>query len=105
MQSKKRKDYKTWKKKTSPIRVDIDMAITKTPNWHYYREIGKHFLCDSQRYTHIPGNEHIVHKDEAAKNVREYGEHYTTRPDCFDPWKWMPKTYDLNKKSECLEIY
>jgi len=76
----------------------------KSTEWHYKHRIGEEFLCENQRYNHIPGNHHMIYKDEAARSARVYGKYYFDREHCFDPWKFMPRTYDLSNKEECREI-
>lgn len=36
--------------------------------------------------------------------TREYASHYNGRGYCFDPWTFVPETFDLSKENECLEI-
>ena len=36
------------------------MIYTKTPDFHFYHEIGKNFLCLHQIYNHIPGNNYLT---------------------------------------------
>jgi hypothetical protein len=103
---KKKKDKPRPKTNLNGLPEELDIFFTKIPTWHLKRTIGVHFLCEGQRYGHIPGNEHIVHKDEAAINAVEYSKYYADgREHCFDPWVFMPKTYVLNDKEQCLEIY
>lgn len=87
-----------------PLRPDINMFFHKSPSWHYKHKIDTHFLCPGQKYNHIPGHEHMTNKDEAADNNRAYGKYYKDRPECFDPWRFMPETYNLADKTQCLEI-
>lgn len=77
----------------------------KTPQWHLRHKIGSHFLCDGQRYNHIPGHEHFVNKDEMGRLNRDYGLHYTDRKHCFDSWEFMPETLDLSDPEECVEFF
>lgn len=84
--------------------VETNMFFHKSMEFHLYHKIGTHFLCPGQRYNHIPGHEHMVNKDEAAWNTRNYGDYYKDRLHCFDPWKFLPYTLDLSNKEQCLEI-
>jgi hypothetical protein len=87
-----------------PLDPAIRLFLHKTPQWHLYHRIGSEFLCEGQRYNHIPGHEHIIHKDEFARLAYEYGLHYADRPECFKAWEFMPLTYDLNRKDDCETI-
>lgn len=94
-------DYQT---PIEPLHPGISIFFHKSPNWHFRHKIDSHFLCPGQRYNHIPGQDHMVNKDEAADNAREYGEYYKNRPECFDPWKFMPYTYNLADSFQCREF-
>jgi len=90
--------------KDEPIPPEIDIFYHKSPEWHYYHLIGEHFLCGSQRYNHIPGHFAMVDKHTVATNAKEYGRYYDTRPDCFEPWQFMPRTYSMSDPEDCEEI-
>jgi hypothetical protein len=82
----------------------IRLFLHKTPGWHLRHRIGTEFLCEGQRYNHIPGHEHIVNKDEFARIAFEYGQHFADRPECFQVWEFMPLTYDLHREADCTEF-
>eukprot|EP00359_Climacostomum_virens_P001647 CAMPEP_0204899276 /NCGR_PEP_ID=MMETSP1397-20131031/1766_1 /ASSEMBLY_ACC=CAM_ASM_000891 /TAXON_ID=49980 /ORGANISM="Climacostomum Climacostomum virens, Strain Stock W-24" /LENGTH=483 /DNA_ID=CAMNT_0052067223 /DNA_START=189 /DNA_END=1637 /DNA_ORIENTATION=+ len=84
-----------------PLDPSIRIFYHKTPGWHLYHRIGSEFLCEGQRYNHIPGHEHIINKDEFARLNYEYGQYYASRPQCFQAWEFMPLTYDLNRQGDC----
>lgn len=94
--------YHPWEK----LYPEISMFFVHEPAWHDYHEIGKHFLCQGQRYNHIPGNHHLNFKDETANRLQEYAKkHYKGRANCFDPWTILPKTYDLSDLNQCKEYF
>ena len=82
----------------------ISLFMNRRITWHRYHKIGTHFLCEGQRYNHIPGAEKLNYKDVIANTMRDYGEYYSGREHCFDPWKIMPQTLDLTVKEQCLEF-
>ena len=74
------------------------------PSWHLNFKIGTHFLCEGQRYNHIPGNGWLNFKDVSANSLRKYNEYYFDRPQCFDAWRVMPYTLDLTQTAQCFEF-
>lgn len=82
----------------------ITLFINHQINWHTYHELGKHFLCEGQKYNHIPGAEQLNFKDVIANTMRDYGKHYSGREHCFNPWTFMPHTLDLTKTDQCQEF-
>jgi hypothetical protein len=96
----KKNDLPEW----TTLPVSIRLFVHKSPFWHKYHMIGKHFLCPGQFYNHIPGNDHLANKDEIVGQVREYGEYYAGREQCFNPWKFLPYTLNMAKADHCLEL-
>lgn len=84
--------------------LNIRLFMHKSPFWHKFHKIGENFLCPGQFYNHIPGNDHMTNKDEIVDQVREYGSYYEGRQECFDPWKFLPYTLNMNKPEHCLEL-
>jgi len=83
---------------------NINMFFHKSPSWHRKHKIDVHFLCEGQRYNHIEGHQQMVYKDGAARACRDYGKYYSGRKDCFNPWAFMPETFDLSDREDCLKI-
>ena len=46
------------------------LFYTKKVTFHYFHEIGKHFLCNSQMYNHIPGHGVLTRKDLQVESVK-----------------------------------
>ena len=94
--------YHPWEK----LYPEISLFFVHEPAWHDYHQIGLHFLCDGQRYNHIPGNHHLNFKDETANRLQEYSKtHYAGRKHCFSPWEITPFTYDLSDISQCRAFF
>lgn len=72
--------------------------------WHFHMMIGTSFLCEGQKYNHIPGNIYLSYKDLITKQAKLYSQSYEPRDFCFNVDEFMPKTYDLTDEAECLEI-
>lgn len=49
-----------------------DMFFTKKASFHYYHEIGKHFVCFGQSYNHIPGHSTLIRKDFLAESTEKW---------------------------------
>lgn len=96
-------DYHDLPERTT-LPLNIRLFVHKSPFWHKYHEVGSHFLCPGQFYNHLPGNDHMANKDEIVDQVREYGEYYEGRRECFDPWKFLPYTLNMNKADHCTEL-
>ena len=91
---------------TEKLYPEITLFFVHEPTWHDFHEIGVHFLCEGQRYNHIPGNQYLNFKDKAANSVQKYAEKvYGYRKDCFDPWKFMPYTVDLSDFYKCKDFF
>jgi len=69
--------------------------------WHKYHKIGEQFLCQGQRYNHIPGNIYLSFKDTTINNFIEYQKHNQE----FKPWEVMPKSWDLSDLSQCKDFF
>ena len=86
---------------------NLDPSITMffhKSDWHTSQMIGKSFLCEGQRYNHIPGNKHLVYKDLISNHIKSYAKHYNYNKTCFDYDKFMPESYDLTNIYECIQI-
>lgn len=88
-----------------PVPLNVTLFYHKSYDWHKYYEIGKEWLCPGQRYNHIPGHESLSYKDSVVDALREYGSAFLDRKHCFDPWQFIPLTYNLNNKEECSEFF
>lgn len=94
--------YHPWER----LYPEINLFFVHEPAWHDYHELGLHFLCEGQRYNHIPGNHHLNFKDETVNRLQEYAKkHYAGRKHCFDPWKIIPFTYDLTDIQQCKSFF
>ncbi|CAG9335966.1 unnamed protein product [Blepharisma stoltei] len=87
------------------LKPNINLFFHHEPLWHEFHEIGKHFLCQGQRYNHIPGNENINYKDTTINTFRNYTKHYVGRMQCFNPWMVMPYSLDLSDENQCKEFF
>ncbi|CAG9323338.1 unnamed protein product [Blepharisma stoltei] len=92
--------------KSSKTTLDpkINLFFQVNPLWHELHKMETHFLCEGQRYNHIPGSINLNFKDEIANSFRKYKEYYKGREKCFEPWKATPYTLDLSAKEQCLEF-
>lgn len=79
----------------------ISIFFHLKPAWHQFHQIGRHFLCQNQRYNHIPGNLYLNFKDIVTNSMIKYSKHFKGREKCFSPWEIMPETYDLVDKAQC----
>lgn len=82
----------------------IDIFFHLKPAWHQVHQIERHFLCENQRYNHIPGNLYLNFKDIMANSMRKYAKNFVNREKCFEPWEIMPETFDMYDKVQCLEF-
>lgn len=53
------------------------MVFTKKVDIHIYHEIGKHFLCATQMYNHIPGHGVLKRKDLVVNSVEYIIKEFT----------------------------
>lgn len=84
------------------IPKNITMFYTmKMLDFHRHLKLGKTFLCQGQRYNHIPGNVFLDSKKQNQIDFRLYAKLYKDRTHCFDPWKIIPFSYILSDQSEC----
>jgi len=93
-----RSDYLSRKYHLSPL---ITNYFTKRVDLQLYHQTGKHFLCATQMYNHIPGHGVIKRKDLIVGTIRNYGQKFSKRPHCFKKDKFFPLSYRLYDKYEC----
>eukprot|EP00331_Platyophrya_macrostoma_P001747 CAMPEP_0176421250 /NCGR_PEP_ID=MMETSP0127-20121128/9062_1 /TAXON_ID=938130 /ORGANISM="Platyophrya macrostoma, Strain WH" /LENGTH=699 /DNA_ID=CAMNT_0017801945 /DNA_START=20 /DNA_END=2119 /DNA_ORIENTATION=- len=97
-----RKDFyvKQW-----PLSVKSTIFFTKKVTFHFFHEIGKNFLCNSQMYNHIPGHGVLTRKDLIVESVNNYAKRYTTKQHCFNKDMFFPYAYRLNDEEECKQFF
>jgi len=77
------------------LSTDISIFMTSWPEWHLRHHIGRHFLCEQQRYNHIPGHNYLTHRQKFHSLLKSYFGNF--------PKDFMPLTLDLNDPLECLQ--
>jgi hypothetical protein len=87
-------------KEDSYLDPEISLFFHKT-DWHMYQAIGSMFLCEGQRYNHIPGNTNLVFKDIISLNLQKY---LKSLPSDSSPAFFLPETFDLSSRPSCLEF-
>eukprot|EP00331_Platyophrya_macrostoma_P007233 CAMPEP_0176415902 /NCGR_PEP_ID=MMETSP0127-20121128/6055_1 /TAXON_ID=938130 /ORGANISM="Platyophrya macrostoma, Strain WH" /LENGTH=673 /DNA_ID=CAMNT_0017795931 /DNA_START=6 /DNA_END=2027 /DNA_ORIENTATION=- len=97
-----RKDFyvKKW-----PLSVKATVFFTKKVTFHFFHEIGKHFLCNSQMYNHIPGHGVLTRKDLIVESVNNYAKRFVDKPQCFNKDMFFPYAYRLNDEEECKQFF
>lgn len=63
----------------------VEIFFHLKPAWHQLHQIERHFLCEGQRYNHIPGNIYLSFKDVIANSFKKYAKKYEGRKVCFQP--------------------
>jgi len=93
--------------RTRTLHLDprITNFFTKRVDLHIYHEIGKHFLCATQMYNHIPGHGILKRKDLIVDAVDSYALKFHNRSHCFNKHKFFPFSYRLYVKEECKTFF
>mmetsp|Transcript_251 Transcript_251/g.224 ORF Transcript_251/g.224 Transcript_251/m.224 type:complete len:348 (-) Transcript_251:552-1595(-) len=102
--SKYMKKYKFYSRRYT-LDTEINMFFTKRVDLHIYHKIGKHFLCATQMYNHIPGHGVLKRKDLIVNSVDQYAKKYESKPDCFNKNMMFPYSYRLYKQDECQDFF
>jgi len=69
------------------------------------RVLGKQFSCLTQTSNHIPGHDNLAKKELVYNALEEYSLQYKSRSGCFDLNKFVPKTWFLKDKDQCLAFF
>lgn len=85
--------------------INVVVYFTKRVDYHIYHKIGRHFLCASQMYGHIPGHGSIKRKDLVVDAHAQYAEKMKNYPQCFNPEKFMKKTFRMWNEQDCKEFF
>jgi len=88
-----------------PMEKKITLFQLQSDVFYKYHEIGKHFLCATQMFNHIPNHTTLVRKDQVLNNIHDYSLKYKGRPECFDKKSFFPETYRLFDEEECKEFF
>lgn len=96
---------KVFNSRTLHLDPRITMFFTKRVDLHIYHEIGRHFLCATQMYNHIPGHGVLKRKDMIVDSVDSYAVLYKDKPQCFNKGKFFPFSYRLYIKEECETFF
>lgn len=83
----------------------ITTFFTKRVDLHIYHEIGKHFLCATQMYNHIPGHGVLKRKDMIVDSVDAYALRYKENSHCFNKHTFFPFSYRLYIEEECRAFF
>jgi tubulin polyglutamylase TTLL1 len=95
----------TYNTSTYPFEPKITNFYVTTDGFYRYHEMGKHYLCATQMFNHIPGHRSVVRKDEVLKSVARYTELNEGKPECFNKNMIFPRAYRLHFKSECKSFF
>jgi len=87
------------------LSTQASVFFTKRVTFHFFHEIGTHFLCNSQMYNHIPGHGVLTRKDLNVEAVNHYAKRYYTQQQCFNKHMFFPFAYRLNDKDECKMFF
>jgi len=82
--------------------ANIFVTIYSLNTWF---EIGSHFSCLTQASNHIPGNNIIGRKDLIAVAAKSYVDQFQDRPQCISNDRYFPKTWLLNRETECKDFF
>mmetsp|Transcript_32500 Transcript_32500/g.29340 ORF Transcript_32500/g.29340 Transcript_32500/m.29340 type:complete len:243 (+) Transcript_32500:214-942(+) len=86
------------------LEYDTNMFYTGVP-FHSYQEIGRHFACLYQEFSHIPGHGTLNRKDTIAETITEYAQKYESAPQCFSFKKFFPRTWVLRFEDQCKDFF
>jgi len=90
---------------TFPFNTKITNFYVTTDGFYNKHEMGKHFLCPTQMFNHIPGHKSIVRKDEVLKSVERYAKLNEDKPQCFNRDMIFPRAYRLHVEEECINFF
>jgi hypothetical protein len=86
------------------LNYSISIFFTRSPDFHYFHEIGKNFLGVHQIYNHIPGNGHLRKIDLLTESFTSY-KNKLPSDTCVSPKVVFPVTYKLHYKEECRDFF
>jgi len=98
-------DRKIFFTKTFQLSTEASLFFTKRVTFHFFHEIGSHFLCNSQVYNHIPGHGVLTSKDLNVGAVNTYAKRYVDNQKCFNKNMFFPYAYRMNDKFECEQFF
>jgi tubulin polyglutamylase TTLL1 len=87
------------------LSTQASLFFTKRVTFHFFHEIGRNFLCNSQVYNHIPGHGVLTRKDLNVGAVNGYAKRYENQPKCFNQNMFFPMAYRMNDEYECLAFF
>jgi tubulin polyglutamylase TTLL1 len=87
------------------LSTQTSLFFTKRVTFHFFHEIGKNFLCNSQVYNHIPGHGVLTRKDLNVAAVNAYAKRYISNQKCFNKNMFFPYAYRMNDVFECQQFF
>jgi len=84
---------------------NVNHLFISSSSFYNFYEIGKHFLCATQMFNHIPGQYRFTAKDSILDLVDNYAEKFKDQPQCFNKSALFPQTYRLYNEQECQSFF